>query len=135
MKQGAWFTLAFGAAFIGVLSAVCYAFAPQVISLFRKDPEVIRIGSEALRIMCIFLVCLPASVVGNMLFQSIGKSGMALILACLQSGLLFIPLCLLLSRFLGIRGIEMAQPLAYCLSAVISLPITIRFLGHMPQDG
>ncbi len=132
VKQGAWFTLAFGAVFIGVLSAACYAFAPQVISLFRKDPEVIRIGSEALRIMCIFLICLPASVVGNMLFQSIGKSGMALILACLQSGLLFIPLCLLLSRFLGIRGIEMAQPLAYCLSAVISLPITICFLGHMP---
>lgn len=134
VKKGAWFTMAFGAVFIGALSAICYALAPQVISLFRKDAEVVKIGSEALRIMCLFLICLPVSVVGNMLFQSIGKSMTALILACLQSGLLFIPLCIILSRIWGIVGIEIAQPVAYFFSAAISLPITLNYLRKMPQD-
>lgn len=134
VKKGAWVTLGFGAAFIGVLAAVCFAFAPQVISLFRKDVAVVAIGSEALRIMCVFLIFLPISVVGNMLFQSIGKSMTALVLACLQSGLLFIPLCILLSGLFGIRGIEFAQPIAYFLSAAISFPITLTFLRHLPED-
>lgn len=134
VKTGTWFTLAFGAALIGAISAGCFLLAPQIISLFRDDTAVVEIGGEALRIMCVFLIFLPVSVVGNMLFQSIGKSMTALILACLQSGLLFIPLCAGLSQIFGVRGIEVAQPLAYFLSAMISFPITLRFVRKLPQD-
>lgn len=134
VKKGAYVTLAVGVAFIGVLSACCFAFAPQVISLFRKDEQVVRIGSEALRIMCAFLIFLPVSVVGNMLFQSIGKSSTALILACLQSGLIFIPLCIVLATVFGIRGIEFAQPVAYFCSAAVSFPVTASFLRKLPKD-
>lgn len=134
VKKGTWFTLGFGAAFIGVISAVCFALAPQIIALFRKEALVIEIGSEALRIMCVFLLFLPVSVVATMLFQSIGKSLPALILSCLQSGLVFIPLCIILPHFLGVTGIELAQPLAYFTAAVISLPMTLVFLRHLPDD-
>lgn len=134
VKKGTWFTLGFGAAFIGIISAACFAFAPDIISLFRKEAAVVDIGGEALRIMCVFLLFLPVSVVGTMLFQSIGKSVPALILSCLQSGLVFIPLCIILPRFFGVTGIEVSQPLAYFTSAVVSLPMTLSFLGHLPKD-
>ncbi len=135
VKKGTWFTLGFGAAFIGLISSVCFALAPQIISLFRKEAEVIGIGSEALRIQCVFLLFLPVSVVATMLFQSIGKIVPALILSCLQSGLVFIPLCIILPQFLGVIGIEMAQPLAYFTAAVVSLPCMLVFLNHLPRDG
>lgn len=134
VKKGTLFTLVFGATFIGIISATCFAFAPQIISLFRKEELVVTIGSEALRIMCVFLLFLPISVVGTMLFQSIGKSLPALVLSCLQSGLVFIPLCLILPQFFGITGIELAQPLAYFTAAMISLPMTLAFLRHLPDD-
>ncbi len=134
VKKGTWFTLGFGTAFIGVISAVCFAFAPQIIALFRKEAMVIEIGSEALRIMCVFLLFLPVSVVATMLFQSIGKSIPALILSCLQSGLVFIPLCIILPQFFGITGIELAQPLAYFTAAIISLPMMFAFLRRLPED-
>ncbi|MBE5730412.1 MAG: MATE family efflux transporter [Clostridiales bacterium] len=134
VKKGTWFTLGFGVAFIGCISACCFALAPQIISLFRSEAEVVEIGSKALRIMCVFLLFLPISVVGTMLFQSIGKSGRALIVSCLQSGALFIPLCLILPIFLGIFGIQIAQPLAYFMSALVSLPMTLSFLRHLPKD-
>jgi len=134
VKKGTWFTLGFGTAFMGTIAAVCFAFAPQVISLFRKEALVVEIGSLALRIMCIFLLFLPISVVATMLFQSIGKSIHALILSCLQSGGVFIPLCLTLPRFLGVLGIELSQPLAYFTSALISLPMLITFLKSLPDD-
>lgn len=134
VRKGTWFTLIFGAAFMGVISAACFVLAPQIIGLFRNETLVIDIGSEALRIMCIFLMFLPVSVVATMLFQSIGKSVPALVLSLLHSGLLFVPLCTILPHFIGIIGIEISQPLAYFLSALVSLPMMLVFLRHLPKD-
>lgn len=134
VKKGTFFTLSFGAVLIGIISAACFALAPQIIMLFRSEPEVVAIGSEALRIMCVFLLFLPVSVVATMLFQSIGKSLPALMLSCLQSGLVFIPLCVILPRFVGIIGIEIAQPVAYFTSAVVSLPVMLIFLNKLPKS-
>ena len=130
VKKSTYFTAIFGAAFMGVLSALCFAFAPEIIELFRSEKEVIDIGSVGLRIQCAFLMFLPISVVSTMLFQSIGKSVHALVLSCLQSGLVFIPLCLILPRFLGVLGIQLSQPIAYFITSLISLPMTLRFLKH-----
>lgn len=134
VKKSTYFTAIFGAAFMGVLSALCFAFAPEIIELFRSEKEVIDIGSVGLRIQCAFLMFLPISVVSTMLFQSIGKSAPALVLSCLQSGLVFIPLCLILPRFLGVLGIQLSQPIAYFITALVSLPITLRFLKRLPAD-
>ncbi|MBR3766640.1 MAG: MATE family efflux transporter [Clostridia bacterium] len=134
VKKGTLFTWGFGTAFIGAIAAVCFIFAPEIISLFRKETEVLMIGSQALRINCAFLLVVPISVVVTMLFQSIGKSIPALILSCLQSGLIFIPLCFILPKFLGVLGIELSQPIAYFISALVSLPCMLVFLKNLPQD-
>ena len=136
VKKGTWFTMIFGIALMGGLAAVTFALAPQIIGLFRKEAEVLAIGGEALRIHCLFILFLPVSMVGSMLFQSTGQNGAALLLSCLQSGAVFIPLCMILPHVggLGVRGIEIAQPLAYAFAAVVALPIVVRFLSRLPAD-
>ena len=135
VKKGSLFTLVFGACFIGIIALFCGIFAPGIISLFRSESEVVSIGATALRIQCSCLIFMPISVVATMLFQSIGKSTPALILSCLQSGLLFIPICLILPNFIGVLGIEIAQPLAYFTSSLVSLPMLLTFLNKLPKDG
>ena len=134
VKSATIFTMIFGALFIGVISAICFILAPEIISLFRNEPEVIKIGSEALRIQCVFLVFLPIAVVATMLFQSIGKSLLALVLSCLQSGMIFIPLCLILPRIIDILGLQVAQPIAYFTTAMISIPMMIIFFKKLPLE-
>lgn len=134
-KKAALFTLGFGTALIGVIAAICFAFAPLIISIFGDEPEVIKIGGYALRIYCISLLFVPASVVANMLFQSIGKNLYALVLSVLQNGLAFIPLILILPEKLGLLGIQLSQPVAYIISAAICLPCLIIFLKKLPKDG
>jgi len=134
VKKGSFFTLAFGTAFMGVIAAFCFGFASQIISMFRSEPEVVAIGSQALRIQCVALLFLPVSVVATMLFQSIGKNKSALVLSCLQSGGLFIPFCIILPQFLGVLGIEISQPLAYFCSAFFSGPMGLAFLKKLPVD-
>ena len=134
VKKGSIFTLLFGTVFIGVISLSCFILAPEIISLFRSESEVVSIGALALRIQCVALLFFPVSVVTTMLFQSIGKSTRALILSCIQSGLVFIPLCLILPNFIGVLGIEISQPISYTLSALVSAPMLFLFLRKMPNE-
>jgi len=121
VQKATRFTMMFGMGVLVILCAICYMNAPMIIQLFRNEKHIVDIGTNALHWLCLMLFTLPLSAVGNMLFQSIGKSGRALFLACIQSGLLFIPLISLLPHFIGITGIEIAQPLSYMISAIITL--------------
>ncbi|MDE6413383.1 MAG: MATE family efflux transporter, partial [Eubacterium sp.] len=114
--------------------AICFAFSPFVISLFRNDTEVIEIGSTALRLICIALLFLPTVMVANMTFQSVGKSGRALFLAASQNGLFFIPFILILPSAIGIMGIELAQPISYAVSAIISIPFLRAFSKELKKE-
>ena len=135
VKKGTVFTLGLGVILIGVIALVCGVLSPQIISLFGYgEREVVKIGAMALRFYCVALVFFPVSVVVTMLFQSIGKSVPALILSSLHGGVLFIPLCIILPRLIGVLGIELAQPISYIVSAMISLPFMIVFLKKLPQD-
>lgn len=134
VRKGALFTLGFGACFMGAIAVACFAGAPWIIGLFRSEAEVIEIGSQGLRIQCAYLLFLPISVVATMLFQSIGYNVKALVLSCLQSGLIFIPLCLILPQFFGVLGIQISQPLAYFLASTVSAPMLLLFLSGLPED-
>ena len=143
VKKGSYVTMLFGLIMIGTLAAVCYGLAPQIIQFFNseKDPEITRIGGEALRFNCTVLWVLPFTVVGNMMFQSIGKRIPAILLSALQNGVAFIPMIYLLPAITenmygnGLMGLEMAQPAAYVITAVITLPVTVAFLSKLPKDG
>ena len=142
VKKGSYFTLLFGIGLVGTLAAVCYAAAPQVITLFNSegDPLVTQIGANALRISCAVLWTLPFSVVGNMLFQSIGKRIPAILLSALQNGIAFMPMIYLLPYLLekyfgnGLLGIALAHPAAYVIAAAITFPCMAIFLSKLPQD-
>lgn len=135
VRRAVVFTALSGTILIGVGSALGILFSSGIIGLFRKDADVIAIGSAALVFQCISCFFQPISVASNMLFQSIGKSGRASFLAALRSGVFFIPLILILPKIFGIRGIEIAQPVSDILTFLVSLPFLIIFLRKLPGDG
>ena len=143
VKKGSYVTMAFGLAFIGALSVVCFALAPQIISFFNSENDALiaEIGAQTLRFNCAVLWVLPFTVVGNMMFQSIGKRIPAILLSALQNGVAFIPMIYLLPMICekiygnGLMGLELAQPAAYVITAAITLPVTVVFLSKLPGDG
>lgn len=134
VKKGIKFTWGFSTIVIFVLSLACFIFAPQIVTMFRHEAEVVEVGRTALRMLCASLVVLPTVMIGNMTFQSIGKSGRAFFLALTQNGLFFIPLVLILPEFMGIYGIEAAQPIAYVVAAAVTVPFVISFMKTLPAD-
>ena len=128
------FTLCYGTAVCSALSAVVIVAADFLIRKFRDDPDVISIGTPALRAQCIAMFVVMLLQCTNMLYQSIGKSGIATILASLRSGICFIPMIVLLPHFFGVKGIIWSQPTADFIAAAISLPFALHFITSLPPD-
>ena len=131
VRQAFLFTLLTDIGILTVFCALCQFHAERIVMLFRKDAEVVTIGSAALRYACLGLVTLPLSSIGSMLFQSIGQKGRAMILALLQSGAIFIPLLLILPPLLGLTGLEIAHPVSYAIAGLLSLPILLSYLSTL----
>lgn len=128
VKRGLLFTMLFGFLFIGVLSAIGFALAPNIIEVFQKSPAVIEIGTPALRYACIGLLFMAVSVPVNMLYQSIRMSGIASFLSTLRTGLVFIPTLVIAATFFGLDGIRISQPLSDVISGIICIPFIVWFL-------
>lgn len=128
------FTFIFSEIVLGIFSVVVLIFAPQLLTLFRDDPEVIDIGIRALRLQCIALFVLPLCVVTEMQLQSTGQKLQASLLSSLKSGIFFIPALLILAKTRGLSGIQEAQPVSYILSFITSLFFTVWFFKNIPQE-
>lgn len=128
------FTLAAGEVMLGVLAVVGMIFSGSLVGLFRDDPEVIAIGTVALRAQLVALFFHPLCVCTNMLFQSIGKNASATFLSTLRNGLAFIPVIIFLTELWGLTGIEIAQTVADVITFLISVPFTVSFFKHLPKE-
>ena len=82
VQQACLFTMAASFCFLSVILTACWFNAETLIRLFRDDPEVTAVALPAFRCQCFAMLLQPVIVAGNMLFQSIGKSGRATFLAC-----------------------------------------------------
>ena len=131
VKKGFWFCVKTSSVFLFAISALGFAFAPQLMALFRDSPEVISIGATALRFQCATFCFQGWVVMSNMMLQTIGRTGPATFLAMARQGIFFIPLVWLLSHLLGLTGIQMTQMVSDTLTLACAIPIQIKALREL----
>ncbi|MBQ0125597.1 MAG: MATE family efflux transporter [Clostridiales bacterium] len=130
VKKGLLFTVLVGEIFVFIMAGIGAAFSSSIIRIFQKSEAVIEVGVPALRFASAGLLFMPLSVPVNMLYQSIRRAGTASLLALMRSGLIFIPVLVILSITLKITGIEMAQPVADAITGIASVPFGLYFLKN-----
>ncbi len=123
VKEGYFFCVKVSTVFLIAIGALCFSFAPAIISLFSHDDAAVRVGVDALRYMSATLPLSGVIVLSNMMLQSIGKGFKATITAAARNGICFIPVILILPQFIGIKGVEMTQAVSDVLSLFISVPL------------
>ena len=134
VKEGFWFCVKISAVFLIGVGVLGFIFAPQIIGLFRDDPEVIVFGAKALRFQCMTIWVQSWVVMSNMLMQSTGRTIPATFLAVARQGLFFIPMVLILPVILDMTGIQMAQSAADVLTFCCAIPIQTRVLRSFPAQ-
>ena len=132
VKEGFYFCVRSMVLFLIFLAVLEYIFASQIIEFFRRgDPAVTEIGSLALRLRCFTLWFSSLIVISNMLLQTTGKVVRASILGFARQGIILIPAVMILTPFIGLLGIQLAQPIADIVTIALSIPMTVGVLKSM----
>ena len=134
LRKGYYFTALVSEGIIAVGCIILVIFAGDLVGIFRDDPKVIEIGARALRLQALATLLLPLCMTTEMLFQSTGKRFGASFLSSLRSGLLFIPLLLILANLRGLAGIQEAQPLSLVLSLPLTIPFAVWFFRSLSKE-
>ena len=79
--KGFWYSVRVGTIFLTVVAILCFVFTAEIISLFRDDPAVISIGSQALRWQAITYPLGAIMMLSNTMMQTINRPIEANILA------------------------------------------------------
>ncbi len=127
-----WFCVKVAVAMLTSFGVVAFIFSKQIITLFRReDLEVIRIGTLALRLQLLTMPFQAWVIMVNMLTQSIGYGFRASLVAMGRQGIFLIPLLLCLPSFLGVLGVQAAQPLADMLTFLLATGVVIGVLREL----
>jgi putative MATE family efflux protein len=121
---------------LAIMSAAAFPFAADIIAIFRRnDPEVIRIGTAALRYQLIVLPLSGFTFMNNLFFQVLGKTVRATITAVSRQGFFFAPLGLLLPNWFGLTGIQLAQPIGDVMAFFFALALSIGLKRQLRESG
>ena len=134
VRRGFWFCIKVSTIALVVIAALGYAFAPNLIRLFRDDAQVAAYGAAALRYQCLTFCLHGWVVMSNMMQQSMGKTIPATFLSIARQGLFFIPLVWVLNAWLGFTGIQLTQPVADAITFLCAVPIQLHVLRTMPTE-
>ncbi len=119
--SGYKFTVIVTTCIITVFSIIAFIFAPQLITIFRNDAEVIKIGARALRIECFVLPLVGFATSSNMMLQSLKSSARATVLALSRQGIFYVPFILLLPHIINLTGLCVTQPIADALTFILTI--------------
>ncbi|MDR0403830.1 MAG: MATE family efflux transporter [Treponema sp.] len=129
VKKAFRFCICLSTAALVILAAACFIYAPDIISLFRKDDaEVIAVGTLALRAECFVFPLLGWILMAGFLLQTMGKAFPASVLAFSRQGLFLIPLLFIAVPSFGVLGIQLCTPVADFCTFLLSLPLGITAL-------
>ena len=129
-----WFCVKLSLVVLAIISVIGYIFAPDLVAIFSKGSSSVHdIGGTALRFQCILFPINSFMVISNMLLQTIRKPIKASILAISRQGIIFIPLVIVLPKFLGIRGIQIAQPISDLVTLMLAIIIQIPVLKELKR--
>jgi putative MATE family efflux protein len=111
-------------------------FPVALMSLFSKDPELIQVGANGMRIYLMMLPIIGFQVMVVGYFQATGKPRKSLFLSLTRQLIFLVPMIWLLPRFLGLTGVWLAAPVSDLASVALTalwLHNDLKQLGQTPE--
>ncbi|WP_252198622.1 MATE family efflux transporter [Clostridium sp. MCC353] len=136
VKKAFWFCIRVSTVAMSTLGIFGFIFAESIVRLFRaNDPELIRIGAQALRYQSLVFPFLGWVTITNMYLQTTRKTVRASVLSMSRQGIVFIPVLFTAIHFLALKGIQMTQPISDILTFCIAVPFGLSALHEVKEEG
>lgn len=118
---------------VAAIGVITFAFAPQLIALFRDDPAVVEFGTLTLRLQSFTMSFTGVAMATNFLLQTAGKMWRATLLGACRLGLVLGPVVLVLPPLLGMLGVQIAQPVTDIITTLVALPMAHGMMRELRQ--
>jgi len=122
-RKGAWVATIFDMIIMAFIAVVFFSFANQIIGIFNKNCEVIRLGAQYIRITTPFYIFIAFGIVLNRALGGAGDTLVPMIITLLSLWGFQIPMALFLAKStpLGVTGIWWATGLTSLLNGMLIL--------------
>jgi len=99
---------------------LCMAFPKTITGMFTTDPNTTEITAHGLRLYTSMFLFTGFQVVSSILFQSVNKAGISILLSTTRQVLFLVPCLLILPTFLHTDGVWLSQAVADLLAALVT---------------
>ena len=118
-----------------ILAIIIYIYSSQIVHLFNdKDITLLDVANRALRYQALSLPLWGIITLSSMMLQTTRKTIRASILAIAKQGIFLVPIIYIFPKFLGITGIEIAQPFADLLTFILAVPLGYSMIKEMKLE-
>ena len=131
VKEGYWFCVRLSTIALVIIAVAVAVLAPDIIGLFRSDPQVIAVGTVALWMQCCTVPLNGFAMMSNMMQQTMGKTVIASFVAVCRLGLFLAPAALILAHCFGVPGVQAAQSVSDIISFIVTVPLQARILRSL----
>lgn len=125
-KRLAWTAVIMGSGIMGLSGVLMFAFAPEIMMLLTDDPEIIGMGSVALRIEAIAEPLYGASIVITGVMRGAGATLLPSICTLFSMWAIRVPLSFFLAPLWGLSGVWIAMSGELCIRGLIFLAMIYR---------
>jgi putative MATE family efflux protein len=112
--------------FLAVVSGLMIFFAPQIVSIFSRDPALSTEAVPVMRIMLSSMLFIGPTIIFVTTFQGLSKGTMALVLSLLRQFLIFVPLLFIFRYAFGLYGVWWSAPTSDILSFFLVFIFIVR---------
>lgn len=131
VKEGYWFCVRLSTIALVIIAVAVAVLAPDIIGLFRSDPQVIAVGTVALWMQCCTVPLNGFAMMSNMMQQTMGKTVIASFVAVCRLGLFLAPAALILAHCFGVPGVQAAQSVSDIISFIVTVPLQVHILRSL----
>lgn len=124
-EKSVWTAAFYNMFFLATVSIIFFAFAPIILSIFSKDPQVAQVGVRCLRIICIGYLFYAFGMVIGQAFNGAGDTRTPTWINLVCFWLVQIPLAYGLAKTFGFgpSGVFASQAFSFSLLAVICIVV------------
>lgn len=121
---------------VGLISMILFELCPSVIiKMFGTESDLyMEFATKTFRIFLFFIVFTCTIKISSIFFQAVGNPVKASIVSLARDIVLFVPLVIILPKFMGVEGALYAAPIADFIGIIITIILLVLFFKKLVQE-
>ena len=120
-EKSGWLSAGISVAIMAPISVLFFLFADEIISIFNAESEVVRIGSQLIRIIAPSFIFLGLNITLNSALNGAGDTIHPMLFSSISMLILRVPIAAYLAQSFGITGVWISWALTTVVHAILSI--------------